>query len=179
YLSEVFDEQRAFLSDHICTALQLANFWQDVARDFAIGRVYLPEEDRQRFGYGDVDLAAQRFTPAFGALLRFEVDRTRDLFYRGIPLVELVPDAVQADVELFIPVGRPAGINPAARSFSGSRCGVTHESGATSRAATCPVARILRGPGPAGSKELLPCLPPAATRPAPRHVCPVCLHAHR
>lgn len=105
YLLEAFSEDRARLSDQVCTALQLANFWQDVARDFAIGRVYLPEEDRLRFSYTDEDLAAQRFTPAFAELLRFEVDRTRDLFYRGIPLVELVPPDVQADVELFIQGG--------------------------------------------------------------------------
>jgi squalene synthase HpnC len=102
YLFESFDPQRAALADHVCTALQLANFWQDVARDYDIGRVYLPEEDRARFGYGDDDLAARRFTPAFAELLRFEVDRTRDLFYRGFPLVERVPPAARADVELFI-----------------------------------------------------------------------------
>jgi phytoene/squalene synthetase len=56
YLGEAFDEQNAALSDHICTALQLANFWQDAARDWDLGRVYLPEEDRRRFGYGDDDL---------------------------------------------------------------------------------------------------------------------------
>src|SRR5690242_543979 len=60
YLCEAFDDGRAALSDHICTALQLANFWQDVARDFAIGRVYLPGEDCKRFGYSENDLAAQR-----------------------------------------------------------------------------------------------------------------------
>ena len=86
YLCEAFDVRRAALSDHVCTALQLANFWQDVARDFDIGRVYLPEEDRRRFGYGDADLESRRFTPAFAELMRFEVDRTRDLFYRGLPL---------------------------------------------------------------------------------------------
>ncbi len=102
YLSEAFDPVRAALSDHICTALQLANFWQDVARDFAIGRVYLPGEDRRQFGYSDDDLAARRFTPAFAELLRFEVDRTRDLFYRGIPLVEQMPASMQTDIELFL-----------------------------------------------------------------------------
>jgi squalene synthase HpnC len=102
YLSEAFDEGRAALSDHVCTALQLANFWQDVARDFDLGRVYLPEEDRRRFGYGDDDLEGRQFTPAFAELMRFEVDRTRDLFYRGFPLVERMPQAIQADVELFI-----------------------------------------------------------------------------
>jgi phytoene/squalene synthetase len=102
YLFGSFDPERAALSDRICTALQLANFWQDVSRDSDIGRVYLPEEDRARFGYGDDDLAARRFTPEFAELLRFEVDRTRDLFYRGFPLVDRVPAAARADVELFI-----------------------------------------------------------------------------
>jgi squalene synthase HpnC len=105
YLAGAFSDGRAALSDHVCTALQLANFWQDVARDFDLGRVYLPEEDRQRFGYGDDDLGARRCTPAFVALLRFEVDRTRDLFYRGFPLVEQMPAALRADIELFIQGG--------------------------------------------------------------------------
>ena len=80
YLGGAFDETRAALSDHVCTALQLANFWQDVSRDFDIGRVYLPEEDRRRFGYGDDDLEGRRFTPAFAQLMRFEIGRTRELF---------------------------------------------------------------------------------------------------
>jgi squalene synthase HpnC len=105
YLCEAFDAERAALSDHICTALQLANFWQDVARDYAIDRVYLPQEDRERFGYREDDLEQQRFTPAFAELLRFEVDRTRDLFYRGIPLIERMPGLLQADIELFIQGG--------------------------------------------------------------------------
>jgi len=105
YLCECHDEERGELSDHICTALQLANFWQDVARDFAIGRVYLPVEDRRRFGYSDEDLEAQRFTPAFADLMRFEVDRTRDLFARGRPLVEKMRAAYRSDVELFVAGG--------------------------------------------------------------------------
>jgi squalene synthase HpnC len=105
YLCEVYNEERAKLSDNVCTALQLANFWQDVARDYAIGRVYLPTEDRKRFGYSDDDLRAHRFTPAFADLLRFEVDRTRDLFYRGIPLLEQMPPEVRGDVHLFIQGG--------------------------------------------------------------------------
>jgi squalene synthase HpnC len=102
YLSGCFDDQRAALSDDICTALQLANFWQDVARDLEIGRVYLPAEDRLRFHYSDSDLEGRRFTPELAELLRFEVDRTRDLFYRGMPLLRTVPAAVQADIELFV-----------------------------------------------------------------------------
>jgi squalene synthase HpnC len=105
YLARAYSEENARLADHVCTALQLANFWQDVARDLDKGRVYLPEEDLRRFGYAEEDLRARRFTPAFADLMRFEVDRTRDLFYRGFPLVERLPGALQADVELFVKGG--------------------------------------------------------------------------
>ena len=105
YIAEAFDERRAALADNVCTALQLTNFWQDVARDYQIGRVYLPHEDRERFGYTEEDLQANRFTPAFAELMRFEVDRARELFYRGYPLVDEVPQDIQADVELFIEGG--------------------------------------------------------------------------
>jgi squalene synthase HpnC len=105
YLCGAFDDERAALSDHICTALQLANFWQDVGRDFDIGRVYLPREDLVHFGYSDEDLAARRFTPVFAELMRFEVDRTRALFYRGKPLVPRMPEAMQSDIELFVQGG--------------------------------------------------------------------------
>jgi squalene synthase HpnC len=101
YLCRCYDTGRAALADHICTALQLANFWQDVARDLDIGRVYIPEDDRRHFGYSDADLMARRFTPAFAALLRDEVDRTRALFHRGLPLIEQMPGDVRGDIELF------------------------------------------------------------------------------
>jgi squalene synthase HpnC len=102
YLCKAYDPERAALADHVCTALQLANFWQDVARDFTLGRIYLPEEDRQHFGYAEADLRQGRFTTAFAELMRFEVDRTRELFFRGLPLVELMPAEVRLDIELFI-----------------------------------------------------------------------------
>lgn len=101
YLCECHRPRTASLSDAICTALQLANFWQDVARDLDIGRVYLPAEDRRRFGYTDAELEGRRFTPAFAELMRFEVERTRGLFAEGMPLVPLVPREVQGDIELF------------------------------------------------------------------------------
>ena len=101
YLCDCHNERTGRLSDAICTGLQLANFWQDVARDLDIGRVYLPAEDRRRFGYSDADLEARRFTPAFSELMRFEVDRARKLFEDGMPLIALVPADVQTDIELF------------------------------------------------------------------------------
>jgi squalene synthase HpnC len=105
-LFECFDAERLFLSNEVCTGLQLANFWQDVARDFAIGRVYLPAEDRRRFGYTDEDLAAKRFTPQFRALMQFEVDRARGYFDRGEKLLPLLPREARVDVDLFIRGGR-------------------------------------------------------------------------
>jgi squalene synthase HpnC len=118
YLCEAYDPARAELADHICTALQLTNFWQDVARDFAIGRVYLPAEDRQRFGYTDADLEARRFTPAFAALLRFEIERTHKLFEDGRPLVAQMPGDVQPDIALFIEGGRAVLRKIAARGYN-------------------------------------------------------------
>jgi squalene synthase HpnC len=105
YLCESYNPTNARHADSICTALQLANFWQDVARDLDIGRVYLPEEDRRHFAYSDADLEARRFTPAFAELLRFEVDRARALFRAGSPLVRRLPADVQADLELFLQGG--------------------------------------------------------------------------
>jgi phytoene/squalene synthetase len=67
-----------------------------------IGRVYLPAEDRWRFGYADADLERRRFTGAFAALMRFEVERTRDLFYRGMPVVDHVLPELRLDVDLFV-----------------------------------------------------------------------------
>jgi squalene synthase HpnC len=102
YLCESYDAERAKLADCICTGLQLANFWQDVARDLDIGRVYLPAEDRRRFGYSDDELDVRRFTSAFADLMRYEVDRTRALLYQGLPLVGLMPVEMRSDIELFI-----------------------------------------------------------------------------
>lgn len=106
YLFGAFDARRAALADDVCTGLQLANFWQDVDRDYAIGRVYLPEEDRERFGVTERDLAARRATPGFRALLRYEVGRAHEFFDRGEALLPLLPPAARVDVELFIGGGR-------------------------------------------------------------------------
>ncbi|HEV3163220.1 MAG TPA: squalene synthase HpnC [Isosphaeraceae bacterium] len=101
YLARSFNPQNAALANDTCTGLQLANFWQDFARDLAIGRIYLPREDRERFGYPEEDLRNLKFTPSFAALLTFEVARTRELMYRGWPLVERMPKALAVDVDLF------------------------------------------------------------------------------
>jgi len=93
--------ENARLADATCTALQLANFWQDVARDLAIGRIYLPREDREQFGYPESDLKALRFTRAFAELMRFEVERTRALFDQGRALAPRISGALAVDIDLF------------------------------------------------------------------------------
>jgi squalene synthase HpnC len=101
YLCREHTPENVAWSDSICTGLQLANFWQDVARDFDIGRVYLPKEDRNRFGYTDEDLKARVTNAAFLDLIRFEVDRAREFLEAGLPLVPNLPGRLQVDIELF------------------------------------------------------------------------------
>ena len=84
-----------------CTALQLANFWQDVWPDYGKGRIYIPVEDLRRYGVGERDIAAQRFTPQFRELVKFEVERARDWFARGLPLARKVDKKLAIDIELF------------------------------------------------------------------------------
>jgi squalene synthase HpnC len=95
------DAARQARADDICTALQLTNFWQDLAIDLAKGRVYLPAEDMTRFGYRREDLERHTVTPAFHALMAFEVDRTRALFQRGLPLASMLERGLGREVRLF------------------------------------------------------------------------------
>jgi squalene synthase HpnC len=95
------DAERQRLSDCTCTALQLANFWQDVTVDYEKDRVYLPLEDLERFGVSEEQIAARQFTPAFAELMRFEAGRARELFQAGAPLTGLVDRELAADIELF------------------------------------------------------------------------------
>jgi len=101
YLCGYRDAERQALSDCTCTALQLANFWQDVSVDYSKGRIYLPMEDLRRFYVSEQDIAAQRNTAQFCDLMHFEVDRARDWFERGLPLIGKVDRELAIDVELF------------------------------------------------------------------------------
>ena len=95
------DEERFRLSDATCSALQLANFWQDVRVDFAKDRVYLPQDDMRRFGVTDETIARGTATPEFRALLHYEVDFARRLFHEGLPLVGMVGRELALDLDLF------------------------------------------------------------------------------
>jgi squalene synthase HpnC len=101
YVCGYHDAERQALSDFTCSALQLANFWQDVSSDYARGRIYLPLEDLHRFKVGEESISAQQNTPAFCELMRFEVQRAREWFQRGLPLVRMVDRELAIDIDLF------------------------------------------------------------------------------
>jgi squalene synthase HpnC len=101
YLCGYHDAERQQLSDYTCTALQLANFWQNVTVDYAKGRIYLPLEDLRRYSVTEEDLAQNRNTPAFCRMMKFEVQRAREWFERGLPLVGKVDKELAVDLELF------------------------------------------------------------------------------
>ena len=101
YLCGYRDVERQQLSDYTCTALQLANFWQDVGADFAKGRIYLPLEDLRRFGVSEETLSSDENTAAFREMLKFEVERAREWFRQGLPLIANVNRALAIDLDLF------------------------------------------------------------------------------
>lgn len=101
YLCGYDDAERLALSDKTCTALQLANFWQDVARDLEKDRIYLPLDDMARFGVTEEQLFARRFTPGYADLLRHEIAFTRGLFDEGLKLCNMVDRRVRLDIEMF------------------------------------------------------------------------------
>ncbi|MBV8051707.1 MAG: squalene synthase HpnC, partial [Acidobacteriaceae bacterium] len=101
YVCGYREVERQTLSDFTCTALQLANFWQDVSVDYSKGRIYLPIEDLRRFGVSEDTIAAQQNTSGFCEMMRFEVQRAREWFQQGLPLVSKVDRALAIDIELF------------------------------------------------------------------------------
>jgi phytoene synthase len=92
-------------SDAICTALQLINFWQDVEKDWAIGRVYLPQEDLARFGVSEAQIAAGRTDDNWRALMQFEVDRARALMLEGKPLGSILSGRIGLEMRMIIQGG--------------------------------------------------------------------------
>ena len=95
------DDELFALSDATCTALQLANFWQDVKRDAAVGRVYLPKDEMAEYGVTRSDLHAGRASASLKDLLCFQVDRARSYFRAGLPLIDRVRGHLRVDLALF------------------------------------------------------------------------------
>ena len=101
YVCGYRDPELQQLSDYTCTALQLANFWQDVAVDLEKDRVYIPLEVLGRHGYTLEDLFARRSTPAFRKVMRETVARAREFFIEGLPLASRVNWRLALDIDLF------------------------------------------------------------------------------
>jgi squalene synthase HpnC len=101
YICGYRDEERHTLSDATCTALQLANFWQDIPTDLHKGRIYIPLDAMERYGYTEEDLAEGKESPAFRAVMREIVGIARGLFARGTPLVAKVDRRLAVDIDLF------------------------------------------------------------------------------
>jgi squalene synthase HpnC len=101
YLCDYRDEERQRLSDYTCTALQLANFWQDVSRDLEKGRIYIPIDVLQAHGLTEADIVARRFDERYARLMKSLVARTRELFAAGAPLARQVDGTLRVDIELF------------------------------------------------------------------------------
>ena len=101
YLCGYSDTMRHALSDATCTALQLANHWQDVTVDLLKDRVYIPLDIMERHGYSVDELFARRFTPAFREVMREIVAKTHQLFQKGLPLPAMVDRRLAIDLDLF------------------------------------------------------------------------------
>ena len=105
HLYEVPTPENLRQSDAICSALQLINFWQDVAVDWQKGRVYLPQEDLQRYGVTEEAIAAGRVDAAWQKLMRFEVARARTLMLSGAPLALRLPGRIGWELRLVVQGG--------------------------------------------------------------------------
>jgi len=92
-------------SDAICTGLQLANFWQDIALDWRKGRLYVPQQDLTRFGISEVQIARGTVDERWRSLMNFEVQRTRDLLQRGAPLASALGGRIGLELRLVVQGG--------------------------------------------------------------------------
>jgi squalene synthase HpnC len=95
------DEQRQGLSDATCTALQLANFWQDVSRDLEKGRIYIPLDSATAHGLSEQEIVERTFDDRYVALMKDLIARTRGLFAEGLPLTKMVDGKLAIDLHMF------------------------------------------------------------------------------
>ncbi len=101
YLCGYRDEDRQRLSDFTCTALQLANFWQDVSLDLEKGRIYIPISELAAHELTENEIVARKFDERYVSLMKSLIERTRELFGFGLPLAERVDSHLRVDIELF------------------------------------------------------------------------------
>lgn len=92
-------------SDAICTSLQLINFWQDIAKDYAIGRIYLPQDDMARFGVTETHIAERQVDAAWRELMQFQVQRAREMLKSGAPLGSILTGRIGLEMRMIIAGG--------------------------------------------------------------------------
>ena len=100
--------ERVRWSDSVCTGLQLAEHWQDVGEDYGRGRIYLPQEDMDRFGVTEADIGASEPGEHFRNLMAFEVARARELLDGGLPLVRSLSGRFHLSIAAYVGGGRAA-----------------------------------------------------------------------
>ncbi len=101
YLCGYRDDERQKLSDATCTALQLANFWQDVSRDLEKGRIYIPLDRAAAYGLSEREIVEKKFDPRYVALMKELIAYTRGLFGKGMPLSTMVDGKLSVDLAMF------------------------------------------------------------------------------
>ena len=97
--------QNIVYSDAICTSLQLINFWQDVAKDYTIGRIYLPQDEMEQYGVADEQIAKGIADDAWYKLMKFQVDRARAMMLSGAPLGSILTGRVGLEMRMIISGG--------------------------------------------------------------------------
>jgi len=105
YLYEEATPQNLIYSDAICTSLQLINFWQDVKKDYAINRIYLPLDDMARFGVTEADIAEGRVDATWQKLMQFQTRRAREMMNSGKPLGTILTGRIGLEMRLIIAGG--------------------------------------------------------------------------
>ena len=105
HLYDAATPQNLIYSDQICTSLQLINFWQDVPKDYAISRIYLPQDELARFHVSEAHIASANTDDAWRALMKFQVERARELLHQGTPLGSILNGRIGFEMRLIIAGG--------------------------------------------------------------------------
>ena len=106
HLYDAATPQNLIYSDHICSSLQLINFWQDVRKDYAIARIYIPQDEMARFGVSEAQIAAGSVDKAWRDLMQFQVQRARDMMHNGAPLGSILGGRIGLEMRLIIAGGK-------------------------------------------------------------------------
>jgi phytoene/squalene synthetase len=105
HLYEKSDADNVAASDSICSALQLINFWQDVEVDFGKKRVYLPQDEMERFGVAEAQIAARDASGGWWNLMRFQIERARSILLSGAPLASRLPGRIGLEIRTVVQGG--------------------------------------------------------------------------